>query len=169
MAPQTYEPSGPINAPSSIKLLHFLPSLHFVLWGSAWRCGRTNRAGECAPAAGSTAGNSSEPSPWERTMFPWRVSIAVLLGLAWCFSDSVRAVAHYLLCFLLCFSAPLLLTSSGRDGSTQTDEEPKESPLQVIKTSPLRTKARLSDPKTRRSSGQMYVCSTVAFNRCWAF
>lgn len=66
MAPQNYELSGPIRAPSSIKLLRFFPSLHFVLWGNAWRCGRTNQAGECATAAGSTAGNSSEPSPWEK-------------------------------------------------------------------------------------------------------
>ncbi|XP_056898288.1 uncharacterized protein si:rp71-46j2.7 isoform X2 [Takifugu flavidus] len=61
-------------------------------------------------------------------MFPWRLPIAVLLGLAWCFSDCVRAVAQYFLCFLFCFTAPLLVASSGRDGSTQTDGEAKESP-----------------------------------------
>lgn len=97
-------------------------------------------------------------------MFPWRVSIAVFLGLAWCFSDCVRAVAQYFLCFLFCFSATLLLASSSRDGSTQTDEETKEAPLQVIK--PFGHENTFSPPNTQSfGAGRIYTVFSMFVSR----
>ncbi|XP_078116546.1 uncharacterized protein LOC144524277 isoform X2 [Sander vitreus] len=63
-------------------------------------------------------------------MYLWRFSIAITLGLMWYFSDCGRTVTQYFLCFLFCFSTPLLFGNSGRESSTQTDEETKEDPLQ---------------------------------------
>ncbi|XP_070770031.1 uncharacterized protein [Enoplosus armatus] len=63
-------------------------------------------------------------------MYLWRFSIAITLGLVWYFSDCGRTVAQYLLCFLFCFSTPLLFSNSGRESGTQTDEETKGNPLQ---------------------------------------
>ncbi|XP_034454381.1 uncharacterized protein si:rp71-46j2.7 [Hippoglossus hippoglossus] len=63
-------------------------------------------------------------------MYIWRLSIAVTLGLLWYFSDCGRSLSHYVLCFLFCFSSPWLLGSSGRESSTQTEEDPEENPLQ---------------------------------------
>ncbi|XP_054453699.1 uncharacterized protein si:rp71-46j2.7 [Anoplopoma fimbria] len=60
-----------------------------------------------------------------------RLSIAIALGLVWYFSsDCGRTVAQYFLCLLFCLSTPLLFVNSGRESSTQTDEETEESPLQ---------------------------------------
>lgn len=59
----------------------------------------------------------------------WRFSIALALGLVWYFSDCGRTLAQYFLCFLLCFSTPLLWGNSGRESSTQTDEESQEKSL----------------------------------------
>ncbi|CAB1454010.1 unnamed protein product [Pleuronectes platessa] len=63
-------------------------------------------------------------------MYIWRISIAVTLGLLWYFSDCGRSLTNYVLCFLCCFSSPWLLGSSGRESSTQTDEDPEGNPLQ---------------------------------------
>ncbi|XP_039669001.1 uncharacterized protein si:rp71-46j2.7 [Perca fluviatilis] len=63
-------------------------------------------------------------------MYLWRFSIAVTLGLMWYFSDCGRTVTQYFLCFVFYFSTPLLFGNSGRESSTQTDEETKENPLQ---------------------------------------
>ncbi|XP_070818355.1 uncharacterized protein [Chaetodon trifascialis] len=63
-------------------------------------------------------------------MYLWRLSIAVSLGLVWYLSDCGRTVTQYFLCFLFCFSAPLIIGNSGRENSTQTDEETLEHPLQ---------------------------------------
>nr|XP_033487111.1 uncharacterized protein si:rp71-46j2.7 [Epinephelus lanceolatus] len=63
-------------------------------------------------------------------MYLWRVSIAITLGLVWYFSDCGRTVTQYVLCCLFCFTTPLIFVSSGRETSTQTDEETKESSLQ---------------------------------------
>ncbi|CAK6964629.1 uncharacterized protein si:rp71-46j2.7 [Scomber scombrus] len=56
-------------------------------------------------------------------MYLWRLSIAITLGLVWYFSDCSSTVTQYFLCFFLCFSTPLLFSNSGRESSTQTDEE----------------------------------------------
>lgn len=61
-------------------------------------------------------------------MSAWRLSIAVLLGLAWCCSDCVRALSQWLLWLLLCFSPPLSPAGGGRDGSTQTEAEARDPP-----------------------------------------
>ncbi|KAK5864656.1 hypothetical protein PBY51_015882 [Eleginops maclovinus] len=63
-------------------------------------------------------------------MYLWRFSIAVTLGLGWYFSDCVRSVTQYILCFFFCFTSSLLFENGGRDSSTQTDEETREHPLQ---------------------------------------
>ncbi|XP_059202583.1 uncharacterized protein si:rp71-46j2.7 [Centropristis striata] len=63
-------------------------------------------------------------------MYLWRCSIAITLGLVWYFSDCGRTVTQYFLCFLFCFYTPLLFGSSGRESSTQTDEEAKENTFQ---------------------------------------
>ncbi|XP_074504689.1 uncharacterized protein LOC141775328 isoform X2 [Sebastes fasciatus] len=63
-------------------------------------------------------------------MYLWRFSIAITLGLVWYFSDCGRTVTQYFLCFLFCFYTPLLFENSGRESSTQTDEETKEKHLQ---------------------------------------
>ncbi|XP_019937841.1 uncharacterized protein [Paralichthys olivaceus] len=63
-------------------------------------------------------------------MYIRRVSIAVTLGLLWYFSDCGRSLTHYVLCFLFCLSSPWLLGSSGRESSTQTDEDPEHSHFQ---------------------------------------
>lgn len=53
----------------------------------------------------------------------WRLFIAITLGLVWYFSDSGRTITQYFLCALFCLTSPLLFGSSGRESSTQTDEE----------------------------------------------
>uniref|UniRef100_UPI0037E6FD80 sorting nexin-25 n=1 Tax=Semicossyphus pulcher TaxID=241346 RepID=UPI0037E6FD80 len=63
-------------------------------------------------------------------MYLWRLSIAITLGLVWYFSDCGRTVTQYFLCFLFCFTTPLLWGNSGRESSTQTDEETKENTQQ---------------------------------------
>ncbi|XP_041846936.1 uncharacterized protein si:rp71-46j2.7 isoform X2 [Melanotaenia boesemani] len=63
-------------------------------------------------------------------MYLWRFSIAISLGLVWYFSDCCFTVIQFLVCFLLCFSTPLLFENNGRESGTQTDEETKEHPLQ---------------------------------------
>lgn len=63
-------------------------------------------------------------------MYIWRVSVAVTLGLLWYFSDCGRSLTHLVLCFLFCLSSPWLLGSSGRESSTQTDEDPGGTLLQ---------------------------------------
>ncbi|XP_042275684.1 uncharacterized protein si:rp71-46j2.7 [Thunnus maccoyii] len=63
-------------------------------------------------------------------MYLRRLSIAISLGLLWYFSDCGRTVTQYFLCFFFCLSTPLLFGNSGRETSTQTDEETEESPLQ---------------------------------------
>ncbi|XP_071395531.1 uncharacterized protein [Centroberyx affinis] len=63
-------------------------------------------------------------------MYLWRCSIAIILGLVWYFSDCGRTVTQYFLCFLCCFSTPLLFRSIGRESSTQTDEVDKDKILQ---------------------------------------
>ncbi|XP_068596786.1 uncharacterized protein si:rp71-46j2.7 [Brachionichthys hirsutus] len=63
-------------------------------------------------------------------MRAWRLAVAAALGLAWCCSDWGHAVTQYFLCFLFCFSAPLLFGNCGRESSTQTEEDAKEDALQ---------------------------------------
>ncbi|XP_030252247.1 uncharacterized protein LOC115568798 [Sparus aurata] len=63
-------------------------------------------------------------------MYLWRFSIAITLGLVWYLSDCGRSVTQYFLCFLFCFYTPLLFGKSGRESSTQTDEETEEHQLQ---------------------------------------
>lgn len=65
-------------------------------------------------------------------MYLWRFSIAITLGLVWYFSDCVRSVTQYILCIFFCFSSSLFFENSGREYSTQTDEETLEHPLQVL-------------------------------------
>ncbi|XP_055080836.1 uncharacterized protein si:rp71-46j2.7 isoform X2 [Periophthalmus magnuspinnatus] len=62
-------------------------------------------------------------------MYLWRVSIAVTLGLVWYFSDCGRVIAQYFLCFLFCFTTPLVWGNAGRESSTQTDEHSQERSL----------------------------------------
>lgn len=62
-------------------------------------------------------------------MYLWRFFIAITLGIVWYFSDCGRTVAQYFLCFLFCFSTPLLWENAGRESSTQTDEETPEKSL----------------------------------------
>ncbi|XP_019109018.2 uncharacterized protein si:rp71-46j2.7 isoform X2 [Larimichthys crocea] len=59
-------------------------------------------------------------------MYVWRFSIAVALGLVWYFYDCGRTVTQYIICFLFCFSTPLLFSNCGQESGTQTDEETKE-------------------------------------------
>ncbi|XP_076005294.1 uncharacterized protein LOC142999575 isoform X2 [Genypterus blacodes] len=61
-------------------------------------------------------------------MYLWRLSLAVILGLIWYFSDCGRTLTQYFLCLFFCFLTPLLVTKLGRESSTQTDEE--EHPFQ---------------------------------------
>ncbi|KAM7389909.1 hypothetical protein PAMP_023853 [Pampus punctatissimus] len=63
-------------------------------------------------------------------MYVWRFSVAISLGLVWYFSDYGRTMTQYFLCFLFCCTTPLFFGNSGRESSTQTDEETKENPLQ---------------------------------------
>ncbi|XP_033992526.1 uncharacterized protein si:rp71-46j2.7 isoform X2 [Trematomus bernacchii] len=63
-------------------------------------------------------------------MYLWRFSIAITLGLVWYFSDCGRSVTQYILCIFFCFSSSLLFENSGKESSTQTDEETAEHPLQ---------------------------------------
>ncbi|CAN9515099.1 unnamed protein product [Ophioblennius macclurei] len=63
-------------------------------------------------------------------MSPWRVSIALILGLVWYFSECGRSVTHYLLGFIFCLSSPLLFGNSGRENGTQTEEETDGNQLQ---------------------------------------
>ncbi|XP_033992535.1 uncharacterized protein LOC117487889 [Trematomus bernacchii] len=62
-------------------------------------------------------------------MYLWRFSIAITLGLVWYFSCG-RSVTQYILCIFFCFSSSLLFENSGRESSTQTDEETVEHPFQ---------------------------------------
>ncbi|XP_068571101.1 sorting nexin-25 [Cebidichthys violaceus] len=59
-----------------------------------------------------------------------RLSIAITLGLVWCFSDCGRTLTLYCACFLFCFVTPLLFVNSGRESSTQTDEDTNGNPPQ---------------------------------------
>ncbi|XP_028272280.1 uncharacterized protein LOC114442705 isoform X2 [Parambassis ranga] len=63
-------------------------------------------------------------------MYLWRFSIAITLGLIWYFSDCGRTALHYFICSLCCLCTPLVFGNRGRESSTQTDEETKESPVQ---------------------------------------
>ncbi|KAM7000010.1 uncharacterized protein LKV04_004984 [Tautogolabrus adspersus] len=63
-------------------------------------------------------------------MYLWRLSIAIILGLVWYFSDCGRTVTQYFLCFVFCLTTPVLFGSSGRESGTQTDEETKENTTQ---------------------------------------
>ncbi|XP_029965109.1 uncharacterized protein LOC115401081 [Salarias fasciatus] len=56
-------------------------------------------------------------------MSPWRVSIVLVLGLVWYFSECGRSVTQYFLGFIFCLSSPLLFGNSGRESGTQTEEE----------------------------------------------
>lgn len=69
----------------------------------------------------------------KKKMYVWRFSIAVALGLVWYFYDCGRTVTQYIICFLFCFSTPLLFSNCGQESGTQTDEETKEDQLQVFK------------------------------------
>ncbi|XP_061581516.1 uncharacterized protein si:rp71-46j2.7 isoform X2 [Cololabis saira] len=60
----------------------------------------------------------------------WRLCIAVTFGLVWYFSDCGRSLTQYFICFVFCFSTPLLRGSEGRESGTQTDGETTEHPLQ---------------------------------------
>ncbi|XP_072293455.1 uncharacterized protein [Eucyclogobius newberryi] len=62
-------------------------------------------------------------------MYLWRLSIAITLGSVWYFSDYGRTVAQYFLCFLFCFTTPLLWGNKGQESSTQTDEETQQKGL----------------------------------------
>ncbi|KAM9832737.1 uncharacterized protein ACBT44_007850 isoform 1-T1 [Syngnathus typhle] len=74
----------------------------------------------------------------EEKMFGWRVSIAVTLGLLWYLTDSGRTLAQYFVCFFfLCLSTPLLLANSGRESSTQTDDDPLQESLEQCLSSDL--------------------------------
>ncbi|XP_060904327.1 uncharacterized protein si:rp71-46j2.7 isoform X2 [Labrus mixtus] len=64
-------------------------------------------------------------------MYLWRLSVAVTLGLVWYFSDCGRAVTQYCLCVVFCLTTPVLFGNSGRESSTQTDEETNENTPQV--------------------------------------
>ncbi|XP_068437322.1 uncharacterized protein si:rp71-46j2.7 [Clinocottus analis] len=58
-----------------------------------------------------------------------RLSIAITLGLLWYFADCGHTLTQYFICFVFCFSTPLLSVNGGRESSTQTEEETKENPL----------------------------------------
>ncbi|KAF7228473.1 uncharacterized protein si:rp71-46j2.7 isoform X1 [Nothobranchius furzeri] len=62
-------------------------------------------------------------------MSPCRLSVAVTFCLVWYFSDSGQTAVQYLICVLCCLITPLF-GKNGRESSTQTEEEPKEHPLQ---------------------------------------
>lgn len=65
-----------------------------------------------------------------KKMYLWRLFIAISLGLVWYLCDSGRTAAQYCICFLFYFSTPLLSRDSGRESSTQTDGETKDTLLQ---------------------------------------
>ncbi|GAA6222985.1 uncharacterized protein LOC108872589 isoform X1 [Lates japonicus] len=108
-------------------------------------------------------------------MYLWRFSIAITLGLVWYFSDCSSTVTQYFLCFLFCFSTPLLFANSGRESSTQTDEEAEEHPLQETveedtsdggsgeQAEPLESQY----PHVKRSLQQVFECAYAQLVLPW--
>ncbi|XP_068182574.1 uncharacterized protein si:rp71-46j2.7 isoform X2 [Antennarius striatus] len=109
----------------------------------------------------------------------WRLSIAITLGLVWCFSDCGRAVTQYFLCFLFCCSVPLLFGNSGRESSTQTEEDRKEDALQKTVVEELlgdSTDGRnhvpdeplgCQYPHVKRSLQQVFECAYAQMIQSW--
>ncbi|XP_071314063.1 uncharacterized protein [Trachinotus anak] len=111
-------------------------------------------------------------------MSPWRLSIAITLGLLWYFSDSGRTLTQYFLCFLFCFSTQLSFGSSGRESSTQTEEEPKEHPLQEAGEEDLlggldggggehAEPVESQYPQVKRSLQQVFECAYAQLVLSW--
>ncbi|XP_074530726.1 uncharacterized protein LOC141793766 isoform X1 [Halichoeres trimaculatus] len=110
-------------------------------------------------------------------MYLWRLSIAITLGLVWYFSDCGRTITQYLLCFLFCFTTPLLFGSSGRESSTQTDEEAKESLQQQTEQTGHLIDGECSEqqaepaesqyPHVKRSLQQVFECAYAQLVLPW--
>ncbi|XP_041653843.1 uncharacterized protein si:rp71-46j2.7 [Cheilinus undulatus] len=113
-------------------------------------------------------------------MYLWRLSIAITLGLVWYFSDCGRTVTQYFLCFLFCFTTPLLLGSNGRESSTQTDEETGENPRQETTEEELFSDltdgpcseqqaepAKSEYPHVKRSLQQVFECAYAQLVLPW--
>ncbi|XP_070693206.1 uncharacterized protein [Pempheris klunzingeri] len=110
-------------------------------------------------------------------MYLWRFFIAITLGLVWYFSDCGRTVTQYLLCFLFCCSTPLLFGHSGRESSTQTDEEIKENTLQetvgeelfgyYVESSERVKPLESQYPHVKRSLQQVFECAYAQLVLPW--
>ncbi|XP_022615981.1 uncharacterized protein LOC111232649 [Seriola dumerili] len=108
-------------------------------------------------------------------MYLWRFSIAIILALVWYFSDSGRAVTQYFLCFLFCFTTQLSLANSGRESSTQTDEETKEHPLEETveedlldgESSEQAEPLECQYPHVKRSLQQVFECAYAQLVLSW--
>ncbi|XP_077388994.1 uncharacterized protein LOC144026282 [Festucalex cinctus] len=99
---------------------------------------------------------TSGPSRPRGKMFGWRVSIAVTLGLLWYLTDSGRALAQYFVCFFFfCLSAPLFLANSGRESSTQTDDEDDGKPRQETLDEHLRSDLTAEEKDDNDSAGSL--------------
>ncbi|KAM7417465.1 hypothetical protein PAMA_017217 [Pampus argenteus] len=111
-------------------------------------------------------------------MYVWRLSVAISLGLVWYFSDYGRTMTQYFLCFLFCCTTPLFFGNSGRESSTQTDEEAKENPLQ--ETAEEQLPCDLTDegmrqaeplesqyPHVKRSLQQVFECAYAQLVLPW--
>ncbi|XP_022052367.2 uncharacterized protein si:rp71-46j2.7 isoform X2 [Acanthochromis polyacanthus] len=111
-------------------------------------------------------------------MYLWRLSIAITLGLVWYLSDCGRTVTQYFLCFLFCLSTPVLFGNSGRESSTQTDEETKDNPLQEaveeqsyvdsVDSVPQQAEPQESQyPYVKRSLQQVFECAYAQLVLPW--
>ncbi|XP_061542580.1 uncharacterized protein si:rp71-46j2.7 [Phycodurus eques] len=113
----------------------------------------------------------------EEKMYGWRVSMAVTLGLLWYFTDSGRALAQYFVCFFFfCLSTPLLLADSGRESSTQTDEDALQETLDEHFSSDLTAEGNDNDtggslgchyPRAKRSLQQVFQCAYARLVLPW--
>ncbi|KAM3613113.1 uncharacterized protein V6R79_020569 [Siganus canaliculatus] len=111
-------------------------------------------------------------------MYLWRLFIAISLGLVWYLCDSGRTAAQYFICFLFYFTTPLLSRDSGRESSTQTDGETKDTLLQEtveevledvpdggihVQAEPLES----SCPLVKRSLQQVFECAYAQLVLPW--
>ncbi|XP_019726874.1 uncharacterized protein LOC109516611 isoform X1 [Hippocampus comes] len=127
-------------------------------------------------ALGSERGSGEEEKDEEK-MFGWRVSIAVTLGLLWYLTESGRTLAQYFVCFFFfCLSAPLLLANSGRESSTQTDDDPLQETLDERLSSDLTAEGNDDDaggslgrryPHVKRSLQHVFHCAYARLVLPW--
>ncbi|XP_034037568.1 uncharacterized protein si:rp71-46j2.7 isoform X2 [Thalassophryne amazonica] len=115
----------------------------------------------------------------KKKMYRWRIFIAIILGLVWYLSDcgvplaiDFMTVTQYFLCFLFYFSTPLLFGNTGRESSTQTDEE--EHPLQETTETLLfgdstdgGIRQQSNYPHVKRSLQQVFECAYAQLVLPW--